>query len=530
MLASVGTAETVHHHDHGSNHGSSMENRPKIVLPSPQGEGEREVPVASLTAPVSHNQRAVRPQSIRFVPPMRDVSSCFDDTFIDVDFVVEITDEEEKADQLLQRAQQLEAWARYGFTELRLVKRQQRRSTGSVGQEGRSSGTPRTQARQTIGGDGRERRDLAGEGLRDLPDPYEGASTDAGDGGSRTHRNILARNNHQRDEEQGQQHRQPPASPAVLGTATPSTVVLTPTSQEKLPREGSDANIAGVVIPGNHTVVPRASIPFGGDSLATSFAAASLAASARRRESDDRAAVAAGEGEEESKQSERRGTESILGHLDSDSTKRRDEKDEIDFAEWHQHPVRRGSINRRRVEPDSGASPPTSSRPSSTGSGGYVRPASTGRRRNSNRLPLRITADVEKRKRNRAERLRSYGCSRTLYPRIQPEPFSGASDILEEVETKQWVDTLRVSAGLRGETSMAACTATFVQQQTAAMLEEQRKEVRAARMADVSKMEGPDGLLHCAVLKGDHPLAARAAQFLVDKGGANVNSRDEWGR
>lgn len=530
MLTSARTAEAVYHHDQGNNYGSSMENRPKVVVPVPQGEGEREVPVATLTAPVLKNQRAVRPQSARFVPPMRDVSSCFDDNFLDVDFVVEIADEEEKADPLLQRAHQLEAWARYGFTELRLVKRPQRRSTGSVGQEGRSSGTHRTQDRRTIGGDGRERVDGTGQGLRDLPDPYEVAGANAGDGGSRTRRNILARNNNQQDQEQEQEHQQPPESPAVLGTATPSTVVLTPTSQEKHPQEGSDANAAGTGVSGINTVVPQASVPVGGDSVARSFLAASLAARVQRGGTDT-AAVAASAGEDESKQSERRGTESILGNLDRDSTARRDENDNLDFAGWHhQHPSRRGGINRRRVEPDSSGSPSTSSRASSTGSGGRVRPANTSGRHSSHRVSLRITAEVDKRKRNRTERLWSYGCSRTLYPRIQPEPFSGASDILEEVETKQWIDTLRVSLGLRGETSMAACTATFVQQQTATLLEEQRKEARAARTADVCKMEGPDGLLHCAVLKGDHPLAARAAQFLVDKGGANVNSRDEWGR
>lgn len=64
----------------------------------------------------------------------------------------------------------------------------------------------------------------------------------------------------------------------------------------------------------------------------------------------------------------------------------------------------------------------------------------------------------------------------------------------------------------------------------ASSLGQAQAEMRASRAADVSRMEGPDGLLHCAVLKGDHPLAARAAQYLVDKLGANVNSRDEWGR
>lgn len=100
----------------------------------------------------------------------------------------------------------------------------------------------------------------------------------------------------------------------------------------------------------------------------------------------------------------------------------------------------------------------------------------------------------------------------------------------EEAETEEWVNTLRVSAQLRGESLMAACSQSFAQHQAAKLGEEQQLEARASRTADVSGMEGPDGLLHCAVLKGEHALAARAAQFLVDKRGSNVNSRDEWGR
>lgn len=100
----------------------------------------------------------------------------------------------------------------------------------------------------------------------------------------------------------------------------------------------------------------------------------------------------------------------------------------------------------------------------------------------------------------------------------------------EEAETEEWVNTLRVSAAVRGESLMAACTQSFAEHRAATLREDQQVEARASRTADVSQMEGPDGLLHCAVVKGEHALAARAAQFLVDKRGSNVNSRDEWGR
>lgn len=100
----------------------------------------------------------------------------------------------------------------------------------------------------------------------------------------------------------------------------------------------------------------------------------------------------------------------------------------------------------------------------------------------------------------------------------------------EEAETEEWVGTLRVSAALRGESLMAACTQSFAEHRAESLLGEQQLEARASRTADVSQMEGPDGLLHCAVVKGEHALAARAAQFLVDKRGSSVNSRDEWGR
>lgn len=124
---------------------------------------------------------------------------------------------------------------------------------------------------------------------------------------------------------------------------------------------------------------------------------------------------------------------------------------------------------------------------------------------------------------------------RTLYPRIVPggtgESGTSSPEMdTEETQTEEWVNSLRISAAIRGESLMAACTQSFADQRAATLLGDQQLEARASRTADVSQMEGPDGLLHCAVLRGDHALAARAAQFLVDKRGSNVNSRDEWGR
>lgn len=126
---------------------------------------------------------------------------------------------------------------------------------------------------------------------------------------------------------------------------------------------------------------------------------------------------------------------------------------------------------------------------------------------------------------------------RTLYPRIVPGAGgsgggsgSGPEVGTEEAETEEWVNSLRGSV-VRGESSlMASCTQSFAEHRAATLLGDRQLEARASRTADVSQMEGPDGLLHCAVAKGEHALAARAAQFLVDKRGSNVNSRDEWGR
>lgn len=272
-----------------------------------------------------------------------------------------------------------------------------------------------------------------------------------------------------------------------LGTSTPPTVILTPSSQERcqqydgIPGNGGAparyATAAGLP-PNTRFRAPRA------DSLA-----ASLAASAANG-----AAAAAS----------RAAAEAEMAATENQETK----DEELLAAEQSS---------------DAGSSSSNSSR-------GY-----DGSR--AARRPPPTLAEVERHKRNRAERLRAYGCQRTLYPRIVPGGTDGGasaggsgSSVTEEMETEEWVNTLRVSASLRGESLMAACTQSFAQGRAATLLGDKQSEARASRTADVSQMEGPDGLLHCSVLKGDHALAARAAQFLVDKKGANVNSRDQWGR
>ena len=283
------------------------------------------------------------------------------------------------------------------------------------------------------------------------------------------------------------------------GVCTPSTVILTPTSQERH-RQSDPSNLArtasgtgrGVsnAAPSPAHAVPR------GDSLAAAVAAAAAATTAA-------AAAAAGSAEETKE-------EELLALQQEEQQRQIDEADEILFL----------AAGRSFASAGSGASSSSS----------FARP---GRR------PPRSMAEVERHKRNRAERLRAYGCHRPLYARIVPSGTGGGGSgssggsgcgATDEMETEQWVDTLRVSAALRGESLMAACTQSLADERAAMLLGERQCEARASRTADVSDMEGPDGLLHCAVLKGDHALAARAAQFLVDKRGANVNSRDQWGR
>ncbi|CAN0350383.1 unnamed protein product [Laminaria digitata] len=277
------------------------------------------------------------------------------------------------------------------------------------------------------------------------------------------------------------------------GACTPSTVILTPSSQERY-RQSDPSNPARTGRAVSNTAGPSpAHAGSRGDSLAAAVAAAAAATTA---------AAAAAAAAEETKEEE-------LSALEQQ--RQRDEADDLMFL----------AAGRR-----SGASIGSGASSSSS----FARP---GRR------PPRSMAEIDRHKRNRAERLRAYGCQRPLYARIVPGGTGGGGSgssggsgcaATDEMETEQWVDTLRVSASLRGESLMAACTQSFADERAATLLGERQSDARASRTADVSEMEGPDGLLHCAVLKGDHALAARAAQFLVDKRGASVNSRDPWGR
>lgn len=288
-----------------------------------------------------------------------------------------------------------------------------------------------------------------------------------------------------------------PLSPD-LGTSTPPTVVLTPCSQERSSQTDNGGRGNGETTNGGvpRSLNARSSTFAAGAAAHISAPRDSLSASAAAAVARSTAAAAssAHEGEQETKDEELRALEQEAEDALYSATALEED------ATFIPHDRRAGN----RVRP--------------------------GRR------PPRSMAEVERHKRNRADRLRAYGCSRTLYPRIVPGSAGGGAGgaggcaVTEEMETEQWVDTLRVSASLRGESSMAACTQHFVEDRAVTLLGEKQSEARASRTADVSEMEGPDGLLHCAVLKGDHALAARAAQFLVDKRGASVNSRDAWGR
>ena len=289
----------------------------------------------------------------------------------------------------------------------------------------------------------------------------------------------------------------PNARPSIdPGSCTPSTVILTPTSQERCrPSDPANGNNRGVPSAAAAPSPAANAVPRRGDSLAASLAAAAAATTAAADASRQAA-------EEETKDQE------LLAFQLEEQRRGRDEA-EADSLLY---------LTSRRGAASSGASSSSGARP--------------GRRQ------PRSLAEIERHKRNRADRLRAYGCQRPLYARIVPggsgggSGSSGGSGCLatDEMETEQWVDTLRVSASLRGESLMAACSQSFADFRAAALLGDKQSEARASRTADISEMEGPDGLLHCAVLKGDHALAARAAQFLVDKRGASVNSRDQWGR
>ena len=284
-------------------------------------------------------------------------------------------------------------------------------------------------------------------------------------------------------------------SPTV-GSSTPPTVILSPSSQDRnRPSSTSEDKIC----------YGRASTHARGGRGVDSMAEAVRAAAATRLRQQGENAETSGPGE--SKEEELR-------------------------ASRREVEPRRGVYVSSRVTPVT-ASPARRNRDteqslivsdSDEQNTGCRRPATTNRTRPEH-------------KRSRSERLRSYGRHRAFYPRIVPSAAAVgvagggySAETTEETETEQWVGTLRVSASIRGESLMATCSQNFAEQISAGLLEERQSEARACRTADVSVMEGPDGLLHCTVLRGHHALAARAAQFLVDKRGANVNSRDTWGR
>lgn len=310
-----------------------------------------------------------------------------------------------------------------------------------------------------------------------------------------------------------------PPSPDV-GMSTPPTVILTPVSQERSRR--SDTRSTGIGAGSSSTrarapAIPTGSLPPPRDSLAAAVLAAGVAAA-------ESAAAEAERAREEAKAAEMQPEPEPTRGQELEAAKgQREIGDALEGQERQRGSTESVAATRGYESPSGGGSSSNSSSRSGSISVGHVRPAS------SRHGAPRTMAEMERHKRNRAERLRAYGCTRTLYPRICPLTESG-SPALEEAETQQWVESLRVNASLRGESLMAACSQSVSSVRTADIEAQARAEARASRTADVSDMEGSDGLLHCAVLKGDHPLAARAAQFLVDKRGSNVNSQDKWGR
>ncbi|CAN0130902.1 unnamed protein product [Discosporangium mesarthrocarpum] len=92
---------------------------------------------------------------------------------------------------------------------------------------------------------------------------------------------------------------------------------------------------------------------------------------------------------------------------------------------------------------------------------------------------------------------------------------------------EQWLDSVCRSASSRGEALLAAQVAKFVVTKAE---HKASAEGRWFMQADLSELQPSDRLLRQAVHRGNHPLAARAVQFLVDRKGANVNHRDCWQR
>ncbi|CAM9319633.1 unnamed protein product [Ectocarpus sp. 6 AP-2014] len=456
--------------------------------------------LATLTAPLDAEStaRAARTRSSR-LPPNRTYASTSANRVGHGDII-----EEEKLP--IPDKRQLESWARYGFVDTELLLQAAVQPQGGRKAAALSEGLAIVEEEQ--GGD--VSRSLvrmgaaaeeAGDGLQEVlgerkeNDHHPPASRSP----TTTHESTPATADGERRRPEG--GAEGDISLAV-GSSTPLTDTMTPSSQERR-RDNTTASAdaaAGISTVSNkgsssQTTAKTSRTPAGGlDSMAASLLASSAAAAAAASSAASQEAARGKEEEEEQ------------------------ETKEDELAELKQQEEREAAV----------AAAATVAQ----------QEANQGSRAGSSRRAAQTKAEIERHKRNRAERLRAYGCQRTLYPRIVPGGgVEGGSDNhstpareTEEMETEEWVNTLRVSAAIRGESLMAACSQSFAEHKTNTLLGDKKSEARASRTADVSVMEGPDGLLHCAVLRGDHALAARAAQFLVDKRGSNVNSRDEWGR
>lgn len=458
----------------------------------------REVVVASLCTPVN-GATLRRPQSIRLQDSMRTFASVAATSgrglHGDRGALIEEVDENTRKDVL-------DVWARYGFLDSQPCRR--RRESNTNRGDGNASNNSRALPGRRAGPDSHKQEQRASESrstssttARDVNE--FAASTPASLDYVRG-RDVGAALESTTDAAAAvgaghgpQQVASRPPSPDD-GTITPQTVILTPASQDRnrLPIARTAAGQAIIRRAENGMLgLPR-------DSLAAAIMAVSTATASRPAFNSEPMRT--------------------RGEVENGRARVGIGNQRIDLRTGE-------SLGGEAEEMEDGGSSvecaaPESRQSSSSGSG-HVRPA-------WNRAPQSIT-EAEILKRTRAERLRVYGCSRTLYPRICPSTESG-NPVTEQTETEQWVETLRFTIPLRGECFVPAFTHVVGKERRAMLLEEAQADVRASRAADVSNMEGSDGLLHCAVLKGNHPLAARAAQFLVDKGGASVNSRDEWNR
>ncbi|CAB1113254.1 unnamed protein product [Ectocarpus sp. CCAP 1310/34] len=457
--------------------------------------------LATLTAPLDAEStaRAARTRCSR-LPPNRAYASTT------VNSLGHGDNEEEKLP--IPDKRQLESWARYGFVDAELLLLAADQPQGGRKAAALSEGLVIVEEEQ--GGDvGRSlvrngaAAEEAGDGLRRqnerqqheeeqevLGERKENHHPPAARSPTTTHESTPATADGERRRPEGGAERD---ISLAVGSSTPLTDTMTPSSQERR-RDSTTASAdaaagiataVGTKSSSSQTTAKTSRTPAGGlDSMAASLLASQEAARGKEEEEEEK--------EEETK--------------------------EVELAELTQQEEREADV----------AAAATVAQ----------QEANQGSRAGSSRRAAQTKAEIERHKRNRAERLRAYGCQRSLYPRIVPgrvvegglDNYSTPARETEEMETEEWVNTLRVSAAIRGESLMAACSQSFAEHTTNTLLGDKQSEARASRTADVSVMEGPDGLLHCAVLRGDHALAARAAQFLVDKRGSNVNSRDEWGR